>query len=765
MAKINLGAALISNVVEMSFAIAMSMEQTTITTEHMLCALIQSNLIRRYFTAKGIEMNMLSVEILEHIQENSHLLKNQMKNPDPNVMEGQLTAEVASIIRTIQDLAKAEKREVDISDMLLTLLNARETHASYFLSKYGITEEMIIQLRKDITATVDIVHNMGGSSESALTQYCQNLNEKAKDKVADPLIGRNKEIFTIAHTLSKRKKCNVLLIGDPGVGKSMIVEGLAQRINDGKVPSSLKGKEIFSLDVGTLISGSKFRGDFEEKVTDILKELATKPNAILFIDEAHQIDTGDGKGQMGLGLASMLMPELSRGTIKVIASTTWEGFRQTFEKNTALMRRFRVTAVDEPSLAETLEILKGTRSTIEEFHKVKINDTALDAAIELTVKYQPDKKLPDKAVDILDSACARKKVLETEGNKVDRASIIREITDMTGITVKSEATSGDAAKFILTLGDRLNNSVFHQNKAVDRVSQCLIISQAGLKNPKKPIGSFLFVGPSGVGKTYLARQLAENLNMHFTKYDMSEFQEKHAVARLIGAPPGYVGFGDGKTGEGQLVNDLLKHPNSVILFDEVEKAHPDTFNVFLSLLDDGEITGTTGKVASAKNCIIIMTSNLGTREGAKAQLGFDTNKTGKSASAKAVNDFFLTEMRGRMTSIVEFVDLDELSYRRIVAERITEIGKMLTSRNLRIVASEALITHILKLNKNSEYGARKIAGTVDDIINYPLSIQLLKGKIKNNSTIHLDWVTDVLVIEAKKIKVAVKESIKIKKEI
>jgi ATP-dependent Clp protease ATP-binding subunit ClpA len=246
---------------------------------------------------------------------------------------------------------------------------------------------------------------------------------------------------------------------------------------------------------------------------------------------------------------------------------------------------------------------------------------------------------------------------------------------------------------------------------------------------------------------------------------MSEFQEKHAVARLIGAPPGYVGFGDGKTGEGQLVNDLLKHPNSVILFDEVEKAHPDTFNVFLSLLDDGEITGTTGKVASAKNCIIIMTSNLGTREGAKAQLGFDTNKTGKSASAKAVNDFFLTEMRGRMTSIVEFVDLDELSYRRIVAERITEIGKMLTSRNLRIVASEALITHILKLNKNSEYGARKIAGTVDDIINYPLSIQLLKGKIKNNSTIHLDWVTDVLVIEAKKIKVAVKESIKIKKEI
>ena len=368
-------------------------------------------------------------------------------------------------------------------------------------------------------------------------------------------------------------------------------------------------------------------------------------------------------------------------------------------------------------------------------------------------------------VDILDSACARKKVLETEGTIVDRLSVVREITEMTGITVKSETTNETSAKFILSLSERLKNSVFHQDTAVDRISQCLIISQAGLKQPKKPIGSFLFVGPSGVGKTFLARELASDLNMNFIKYDMSEFQEKHAVARLIGAPPGYVGFGNGGTGEGQLVNDLLKHPNSIVVFDEVEKAHPDTFNVFLQLLDDGEITGTTGKVANARNCIIIMTSNLGTREGNKAQLGFDTNKTGKSASSKAVESFFLTEMRGRMTGTIEFAKLDDLSYRRIVADRVNEISKMISSRNIHIVASEALITHILSLNNSNEFGARKIASIVEDVINYPLSVQLLEGKINSNSTIHLDWVKDTLVIKPKiiKMKIPIKESIKIKK--
>jgi ATP-dependent Clp protease ATP-binding subunit ClpA len=768
MAKIVTDSALIANIIEISFGVALSLEQTTVTTEHILFGILQTNILHRYFIANGIEVDKMSKEILAKIQENSHLLKNLMPSDDPAIMTGQLTNEVTTLIESIQKYAKAENRAVDIADFLLGLLNLRDTYSSYFMNKYGITSDMILEIRKGFLMATEIMgamsqnahHHMGGSTGSALNEYCENLNEKVKTTVSDTLIGRSKEIFTIAHTLAKRKKCNALLIGDPGTGKTAIVEGLAQRINAGDVPETLKNKIIYSLDVGTLVSGSKYRGDYEEKITGILNELVSRPETILFIDEAHLMDTGDGKGQMGLGLSSMIKPHLSRGNIKVIASTTWEGFRQTFEKDTALMRRFRTIAIDEPSKEETIAILKGSRDSVEKFHSVKIENSALEAAVELTIKYQPEKRLPDKAIDILDSACARKKVVVDETNVIDRVSIIREITEMTGIKIKSETTNEKDSKIILSLSERLKNVVFHQDKAVERIAQSLIISQAGLKNPKKPIGSFLFVGPSGVGKTYLAQQLANDMDMHFFRYNMSEFQEKHAVARLIGAPPGYIGFSNGGTGEGQLVNDLLKHPNSVVLFDEVEKAHPDTFNVFLQLLDDGELTGTTGKIANAKNCIIIMTSNLGTKEGSKEAFGFNSEKTGKSASSKAVDDFFLTELRGRMTGIVEFSKLDDLSYRKIVTERINDISKMISSKNIRIVPSEALITYILDLNNSSIYGARKIAGIIEDLVNYPLSIKLLEGTIKSNSTINLDWVKDKLVIEQVKTKVSLKETIK-----
>jgi ATP-dependent Clp protease ATP-binding subunit ClpA len=760
MAKINTNSALIANIIEISFGVALSLEQTTITTEHMLFGLMQASILRRYFMANGIEVVKMSEEILAKIKENSHLLKNQIPNIDPNLMTGQLTNEVSNLVESVQKYANTENRPVDVSDFLLGILNLRDTYSSYFMNKYGITSDMILELRKGFSmASMNQNNSSTFGGKSALDEYCENLNEKVKTISSDPLIGRSKEIFTIAHTLSKRKKCNALLIGDPGTGKTAIVEGLAQRINAGDVPGTLKNKIIYSLDVGALIAGSKYRGDYEEKITNILTELVSRPETILSIDEAQQMDSGDGKGQMGLGLSSMLKPHLSRGNIKVIASTTWEGFRQTFEKDSALMRRFRTIAIDEPSNEETIAILKGSRKSVEEFHNVKIEDSAIEAAVELTVKYQPEKRLPDKAIDILDSACARKKILMDETNNVDKLSIVREITEMTGIKVKSETIDENNSKIVLSLGERLKNVVFHQDKAVDRISQSLIVSQAGLKNPKKPIGSFLFVGPSGVGKTFLAQQLANDMDMHFFRYNMSEFQEKHAVARLIGSPPGYVGFGDGGTGEGQLVNDLLKHPNSVVLFDEVEKAHPDTFNIFLQLLEEGELTSTTGKIANAKNCIIIMTSNLGTKEASKGGFGFTSEKTGKSASSKAVDDFFLTELRGRITAIIEFSNLDDLSYRRIVTERINDISKMISSRNIRIVPSESLITHILTLNISSEYGARKIAGIVEDLINYPLSVKLLEGSIETNCTINLDWVNDKLVIGQKPVKVRVKEHI------
>jgi len=758
---------IIEHVVEMSLAVAFSFEHTTVTTEHVLLGIMQNSILRRFMAASNVQVNELLTDVIDYVDQNSHLLKNPTQQlGGEGYLTGQLTSELIVLFKNLENYAKSENREVDLSDVLLGLLNLRETYTSYFMTKYGITEDIILQLRKglsmasqSLSAVNDIKSSQGrGPKQSALETHCENVNEKVKNGLSDPLVGRSNEILTIAHTFCKRKKCNVILVGDPGVGKSMIIEGLAQRINSGDVPEPLKNKIIYSLDVGQLVAGAKYRGDYEDKITDILEELSSRKDAILFIDEAQTMDAGDGKGQMGLGLSSMIKPYLSRGAVKVAAATTWEGFRQTFEKDTALMRRFRVVGVSEPSKVETVEILKGVRSSMESFHTATITDSGIEAAVELTGKYQPEKRFPDKAIDIIDSACARIKVAVDGSNVIDRASIIREITDMTGILIKTETTDEGAAKRVLELASRLKTVVIHQDKAIDTVAKSIIVSQAGLKEDKKPIGSFLFVGPSGVGKTFLAQELAADLNMTFIRFNMSEFMEKHAVAKLIGAPPGYVGFGDGKSGEGLLINELTRKPNSVVLFDEVEKAHPDIFNIFLQLFDDGEVSG-SGKTADAKNCILIMSSNLGSKELKKKLSGFRTEKTGKSETSKAVDNFFLTELRGRLTATVEFDELDDLSYRRIIVDRINDITKMLNNRDVRVVATETLVSHILELNKDSGYGARNIAGIVKDIINYPLSVKLLSCEINNGSNVSLDWVNEELIIDQKLIKVPVEAPI------
>lgn len=757
--KMSMTSALITSIVELSFTLAISLDQTTITTEHVLFSLCQASFIRRFLTTKGIDVHKMDDEVLQYIKNNTQFLQNQIPNADSHYMTGQLTSSVTKMIEVAQNIHKTENREIDIVDILFIIFDDKETYASYFMTKYGFTEDLLHELRKDISTMGDAIASSNGKkaksmqNKSALETYCDNLNEKVKTTVIDPLIGREKEILTIAHTISKRKKCNVILVGDPGVGKSFIIEGLAQKINAGDVPSVLKDKIIFSLDVGRLMAGSKYRGDYEEKITDMLEELSTRPESVLFIDEAHQIDAGDGKGQMGLGLSSMIKPYLSRGKIKVIASTTWEGYRQTFERDTALMRRFKLVSVAEPTRDETIKILNGSKKATEDFHKVVIDESAIVSAVDLTIKYQPDKKLPDKAIDILDSACARIRINPELSNVVTKANIIQEITD-SGITVKNETNDENDAAKILSIPERLKANVFHQDNAINVVSKSLIISQAGLRDPNKPIGTFLFVGPSGVGKTMLAQQLAADLSMPLLKYNMSEFQEKHSVSRLIGAPPGYIGFGDGKTGEGQLINDLLRNPNSVLLFDEIEKAHPDVMQVFLQLFEDGEITGTTGKKASSKNCIIILTSNLGTREDAKNSLGFVKEKTGKSESVKAVENHFLTEIRGRMTAIVPFTNLDEITYRRIVVEKINSLNNFISQKNVKLIASENLISYILELNKDTskEYGARNISRIVGDLIKYPISVKLLNGTVKNNSNVLLDWFNNELIITQDKIK-------------
>lgn len=757
--EINPKSELLKNIIQMSFDVALSLEQTTVTSEHVLLAILQrSSNLRNFLYQKGIAVEQMVYDIAKHIEKTSLYLKNKIiTSSKPGIITGQLTAEIVNMIIEIEEKCALEKRNADLVDILLSLYELKDAYASYFMQKYGITNIIIEQIRTELLGKAE----SSMENNNSLDQYCENLNEKQKTAPADPLIGRTKEISTIAHTLSKRKKCNVIFVGDPGVGKTMIIEGLAQRINEGNVPEPLKNKIIYSLDIGNLLAGCKYRGDFEEKIKGILEDLTEKPNSILFIDEAHMLDAGEGKGQMGLGLSSMLKPVLSRGQIKVIASTTWEGYRSTFEKDTALMRRFRLVSVNEPSIPETIEILKGTRKTVEEYHGVKIEDSALESAVKLTAKYQPTLRLPDKAIDILDSACARTKV--EDGPKVITSdNIIREVTEVTKVSIKTESINeGEAAAQILSVADKLKNIVFHQDEAIDSVQKSLVINQAGLRNVTQPIGKFLFVGPSGVGKTMTAKELAKLLGMDFLKYDMSEYQEKHTVSRLIGAPPGYLGYGDSGAGEGLLVTDVSTKSNSVILFDEVEKAHQDVFNIFLQIFEDGKVTGTTGKVAYFNNCIIIMSSNLGTSEAKKNQVGFAEKKTGKSASKSAVDEFFRTELRGRMSEIIEFNQLDELSYRRIVNERVSDITKMLAAKNIRVVASESLISHILELNKvnEGEYGARQINNIVYDVIYYHLSMDILKGNISPNSNVNLDWFNEKLVINTNLIKILVEEPI------
>jgi len=730
----------IINLIDASISLAIDFGQTTITTEHALVALLKDEQISSFLHKSGVLTEPLHDELHDYIEKLTPLLNTQLPTDKPGMLTAIITPALRDTLMEATTKAKTQGRSVELLDVLENILANQNTWGSYYLRKYGVTEELLSELRQ----TTGSEH-----TESALEEYCVNLNKKAEKKLMDPLVGRDKELFTVAHTLSKKKKCNVILVGDPGTGKTQIVEGLAQKIVAGEVPEPLKDKVIYSLEVGNILAGCRYRGEFEEKIKEVMQSLVADKNAILFIDEAHNMDAGEGHQRGGLGFSSMLKPELSRGSIKVIASTTWEGYRQTFEKDTALMRRFRVLSVAEPSSDESILILKGLRSNMEEFHGCTITDSAIQAAVELTIKYQHDRHLPDKAIDILDSACARLKVSKIDGatNTVDRESIVKEIVEITGIPVKSDHDE-DRSK-ILNIAAELKKVVFQQDAAVDLVSENLIVSQSGLKDPNRPIGSFLFVGPSGCGKTYLAKKIADKMNMTLLKYDMSEFQEKHSLARFIGAPPGYAGYGDGGVGEGQLVNDIIRNPNSVLLFDEVEKANADIFTLFLQMLDEGKITGSTGKVADCRNCIIIMSSNLGTADSNKRTLGFgETGKTGKTASSKAVDRFFLPELRGRITNMIEFSALNEISYRRIVVERINDLAGLISNRNVKFIASENLITHILELNTASEYGARKIAGIVSSVVKYPLSVELLKGTINNNSKVMLDWADDKLIINS-----------------
>jgi ATP-dependent Clp protease ATP-binding subunit ClpA len=522
----------------------------------------------------------------------------------------------------------------------------------------------------------------------------------------------------------------VLMVGDPGVGKTAIIDGLAQEIHNNNVPEFLKGHEVWGLEIGSLLAGSKYRGEFEEKFKQVIAALEAKKNCILFVDEAHTMRGAGSSGQSNLDFANMLKPAITKGNLKVIASTTWEEYYESFEKDRALMRRFHRLSIDEPNASTTEQILIGLSPRLEKFHNVLIDTEAMTAAVELSGRYIHDKKNPDKSIDLLDGACARQRVKDAGLVTVTKDMIMAQVSKVAGVPM--DRLQNERSGKIVELESNIKQKLYGQDSAVDSVLERVYINFAGIGATTRPMASFLFLGPTGTGKTELAKLLSENLDMKLLKYDMSEYQEKHTVSSLIGAPPGYVGFEDGNVGGGKLISDLTKNPFSIILFDEIEKAHPDVSNILLQMLDEGHITSSAGKRVDVKNTIIILTSNLGARDNETNAIGFGSQeKTGNED--KAMKEFFKPELRNRIDQICRFNKLDKLAIKKIVIKFADQLKASLDEKRIKLTLSEDVIDMLADKGYDPKMGARPLARKIDELIKVPLSKKILFDTMQDDA--------------------------------
>jgi ATP-dependent Clp protease ATP-binding subunit ClpA len=737
-------------IVESATAHAKQLNHEYVTLEHILVAMLDHAPFETLLDDFGADVIGLRRDLTEHINSLTYLVIDS-----DNCRPRKTTALERIFNRAYTQVLFSGRSHMQIIDLYVSLFLEDNSHAVYFLIKYGIDCNNFVEFYQNNYSESGGRNAANNSkAEDILDQHCDNLNSRAEDNKIDPVIGRDSELAEITEVLAKRNKSNILLVGDPGVGKTAIAEGLARNIINKQVPEYLHDYTVYNLDIGRLLAGCKFRGDFEEKLQDVIKALTIKGKCILFVDEAHQMRGAGGSGSnSSVDFSNMIKPALAKGNIKVIASTTWEEYTQSFEKDRALMRRFYRMTVEEPSPSVAKQILKGLRSRFEEFHGGTISDEAIDSAVDLSVRYQTDKKLPDKAIDLIDSACARIKLNHSDW-VIDRTNIVEIISKYTKIP--EDQLGAEPAETIDTIETDIKTKLYGQDQVIDSVLEKIYVSKAGLKTINKPIGSFLFLGPSGTGKTELAKLLSENLGMKLLRYDMSEFQEKHSASKLIGAPPGYVGYDDGSAGGGLLITDVEKNPNSVILFDEIEKAHPDVSNVLLSLMDEGVISGSNGKKADCRNAIVIMTSNLGAAAGERNAIGFGRDLAKSGEDDKAVKDFFKPEFRNRIDAVCKFNKLDTLSIKKIVGKFIAELNQQLAERKLRVRLSEAAMDLIVKVGYDDKLGARPIARKINDMIKVPLSKKILFEKLKPDSVIEIDVVDETLEFSVKRNKTNIK---------
>ena len=704
-----------------------------VTLEHLTHGLMTFKPFNDLMTAFGVDTVGLLNDIEDYLNKQTYLVSNEA-----DCVPKKTHSLERVFNRALTQVLFSGRHHVQVVDIFLSLSGETNSYASYFFVKYGMERSSVVEFYNSYyVETKPRRGTMSARADEILKEHCENLNVQAREGRIDPVVGREFELDEIAQVLAKRNKSNVLLVGDAGVGKTAIAEGLARNIVNGEVPGYLRDYVVYNLDIGSLLAGSKYRGEFEEKFKDVIGALQTKGKCILFIDEAHQMrGAGAGSGGSSVDFANMIKPALTKGQIKVIASTTWEEYTQSFEKDRALMRRFCRLTVEEPTSSVAKEILRGLREYFEKFHGGDISDEAIDAAVDLSVRYQPDKRLPDKAIDLIDTAAAKLKI-NAMGWTVRKSNIVDIISKFTKIPV--EQIGNESTKSLVGLEETIKNKLYGQDSVVDTVLEKIYVARAGLKSLNKPVGSYLFLGPTGTGKTELAKLLAEGMGMKLLRYDMSEYQEKHTVAKLIGAPPGYVGYDDSNLGGGMLISDIEKNPNCIILFDEVEKAHPDVTNILLALMDEGMITASNGKKADARNAIIILTSNLGASDNERNTIGFADSLQKTGEDDKAVKDFFKPEFRNRLDGICKFNKLDAISIKKIVGKFLNEINELLSEKSIKIRVTEAAVEQLALVGYDTKMGARPLNRKINDLIKVPLSKKILFETVPANTIIEVDY--------------------------